>query len=167
MVAQSEIRKACGGRAALRAWMLLFIDHGKPDMGSLFHAPTVRIPARRLAALGNLIIGSGLLQKNGIGIGKRARVQKRRGAHCVSAMPLSKSSPRRTMTSAPAADLPTEAVNDKGRYHTPMGPNRRQLVEHAISYDRLGYANTLTGLPQIRASWNRSSCARNLNFERP
>jgi hypothetical protein len=101
---------------ALRAWMVLFIDHSKPD-GLSISCPDCADSARRLAALENSIIKSSLQKKKSrIGIGKRARVPKRRWAHCVSAMPLSKSSPCRAMTSAPAADLPTEAVNDKGRY---------------------------------------------------
>lgn len=37
-------------------------------------------------------------------------------AHFVSAISLSKSSPSRTLTPKPAAGLPTEVVNDKGRY---------------------------------------------------
>jgi len=51
-----------------------------------------------------------------IGTKKRARVQERHWAHFVSAIRLSKSSPSRTMTPKPAAGLPTEVVNDKGRY---------------------------------------------------
>src|SRR5258708_31610732 len=48
---------------------------------------------------------------------KRPRVQERHWAHFVSAIRLSKSSPSRTMTPKPAAGLPTEVVNDKGRSH--------------------------------------------------
>jgi hypothetical protein len=47
---------------------------------------------------------------------KRARVQERHWAHFVSAIRLHKSSPSRTMPPKPAAGLPTEVVNDKGRY---------------------------------------------------
>src|SRR5258708_36207990 len=47
---------------------------------------------------------------------KRARVQERHWAHFVSAIRLSKSSPSRTKTPKPAAGLPTEVMNDKGRY---------------------------------------------------
>jgi hypothetical protein len=67
---------------------------------------------------------------------KRARVQERHWAHFVSAIRLSKSSPSRTMTPKPAAGLPTEVVNDKGRYHSrPMisfqheAPRRKHFVE--------------------------------------
>jgi hypothetical protein len=53
-----------------------------------------------------------------IGTGKRARLQERHSAHFVSAIRLSKSPPSRTMTPKPAAGLPTEVVNDKGRYRS-------------------------------------------------